>query len=153
MNPVRKILNCSIILFLLIPALSFTGQPTVKKGNLKVTVNKMRNSAGQIGFSLYNSDKGFPSDPENAITNVFIKNNGTSVEYTFSDIPMGTYAVAVFHDENSDKKLNTNWLGIPKEGVGVSNNAKGSFGPPKFEDAKFGFNRPDQTITISLNYL
>ncbi|HTA27993.1 MAG TPA: DUF2141 domain-containing protein [Bacteroidia bacterium] len=153
MKSAGNLLKYILVLFFLIPAYSFTSQPTVKKGNLKVIVNKMRNSAGQIGFSLYNSDKGFPNHPENAISNVFVKNNGTSVEYTFTNIVMGTYAIAVFHDENSDKKINTNWLGIPKEGVGVSNNAKGSFGPPKFDDAKFDFNKPEQTITISLNYL
>jgi uncharacterized protein (DUF2141 family) len=42
---------------------------------------------------------------------------------------------------------------MPKEGIGVSNNAKGNFGPPKYDDAKFNFNKPEQTISISLSYL
>jgi len=42
---------------------------------------------------------------------------------------VGKYAVSVFHDENSNGKLDTNFLGIPREGVGASNNAKGHFGP------------------------
>jgi uncharacterized protein (DUF2141 family) len=66
---------------------------------------------------------------------------------------ISTYAVCAFHDENSNKKIGTNWIGIPKEGIGVSNNAKGNFVPPKFDDAKFAFNKPEQTITISLKYL
>jgi uncharacterized protein (DUF2141 family) len=64
-----------------------------------------------------------------------------------------TYAAAAFHDENSDKKVNSNFIGIPKEGIGVSNNVKGRFGPLKFDDAKFTFSQPTQTITISLTYL
>jgi uncharacterized protein (DUF2141 family) len=66
---------------------------------------------------------------------------------------LGTYAISAFHDENNDKKVNSNFIGIPKEGIGVSNNAKGSFGPPKFDDAKFEFTQSDQSVGISLNYL
>ena len=76
-----------------------------------------------------------------------------STEYTFTNLKPGTYAAAAFHDENSDKKINSNLLGIPKEGIGVSNNVKGRFGPPKFDDAKFTFSQPTQTITIALTYL
>ena len=57
--------------------------------------------------------------------------------YTFKEIPKGEYAVAVFHDKNSNEKMDVNFLGIPKEAYGCSNNAKGFMGPPKYEDAKF----------------
>ena len=49
----------------------------------------------------------------------------------------GKYAFRFFHDENSNGKLGTNWLGIPNEGFGFSNNAKGTFGPPAFEKTVF----------------
>ena len=138
---------------ILLITLSFTNQPSAGTGNLTVIVKNIRNSKGQIGFSLYQSGDGFPNHPEKALIFVFIKVNPNLTEYTFKDIKAGTYAAAAFHDENSDKKVNSNFLGIPKEGIGVSNNVKGSFGPPKFDDAKFTFNQPDQTITISLTYL
>jgi uncharacterized protein (DUF2141 family) len=128
-------------------------QTATRKGILKVTVIHIRNANGQIGFFLFNSGNGFPGHLEKAIASAFIKTNIASTEYTFSNVEMGTYAMCVFHDENSDKKINSNFLGMPKEGIGVSNNAKGHFGPPKFDDAKFILNKPEQTITISLSYL
>ncbi|MDR1437149.1 MAG: DUF2141 domain-containing protein, partial [Candidatus Symbiothrix sp.] len=47
------------------------------------------------------------------------------------------YAVSIFHDENDNGKLDTGVFGIPKERTGNSNNARGSYGPPKFDDCKF----------------
>ena len=63
----------------------------------------------------------------------------------------GTYAIAVFHDENSNGKLDSNFMRIPREGVGASNAAKGHFGPPKFDAAAFHFvgGRPELKITIT----
>lgn len=132
---------------------SFTNQPSAGTGNLTIIVKNIRNGQGQIGLSLYQSGDGFPNHPEKALVSAFIKASVNSVEYTFSNITLGTYAAAAFHDENSDKKVNSNLIGIPKEGIGVSNNAKGKFGPPKFDDAKFTFSQPAQTIAISLTYL
>jgi uncharacterized protein (DUF2141 family) len=142
-----------IVISLLIASLSVTCQTQVKKGNLKVVVNNMKNKTGQIGFFLFNSADAFPNHTEKALLSGFVKITGNSVEYTFTNVTMGTYAIYVFHDEDNDKKLTTNFIGMPKEGVGVSNNAKGHFGPPKYNDAKFDFNKPEQTFVISLTYL
>lgn len=131
---------------------SFKTKAPVTKGNLKVIVSNIRNSKGQIGFCLYNSNENF-LHPEKAMLSSFVKVNGSTAEYTFINVEMGTYAISVFHDEDNDKQINSNFLGMPKEGVGVSNNAKGHFGPPKYDDAKFDFNKSEQAIKISLTYL
>ena len=57
------------------------------------------------------------------------------------------------HDENSNGKLDRNFVGMPKEGVGASNDAKGSFGPPKFADARFSYKGGPQEPMIHLRYL
>jgi uncharacterized protein (DUF2141 family) len=57
--------------------------------------------------------------------------------FTFKGVAPGTYAVAVYHDENGNGKIDSNFMGIPKEKTGASNNAKGKMGPPKFQEAKF----------------
>lgn len=67
-------------------------------------------------------------------------------------VPAGTYAVQAFHDENSNKKVDRNFLGIPREGVGFSNDAPIRLGPPKWADAKFDFNGNDQTIQLKTRY-
>ena len=71
----------------------------------------------------------------------------------FSQIEPGTYAVSVFHDENSNGKLDTNFLGIPREGVGASNDARGHMGPPKFDAAHFQFSGGRLNLKITINYL
>jgi uncharacterized protein (DUF2141 family) len=57
----------------------------------------------------------------------------------FEKIPPGVYGLSAFHDKNKNGKLDTNLLGIPSEDYGASNNARGTFGPPSFEDAKFAY--------------
>jgi uncharacterized protein (DUF2141 family) len=69
---------------------------------------------------------------------------------TLSAIPYGTYAVKVFHDENSNEELDTNFVGFPKESFGFSKDAMGKFGPPGFEEAKFEVAAPELSITINM---
>ena len=80
-----------------------------------------------------------------------ISNNIAFIE--FANLPFGEYSVSAYHDENANKELDTNWLGIPKEGTGASNNAKGKMGPPKYEDAKFDFIEGGQKIQFDMGYL
>ena len=154
----RKILSINflkyiIVAFVFVSSLSGSSQTQIKKGNLKIVVTNIKSKTGQVGFLLFKSADAFPGKTEKALAKGFVKSIGNTAEFTFTNIAMGTYAVYVFHDEDNNKKLNTNFIGMPKEGVGVSNNAKGKFGPPKYEEAKFEFNKSGQSITISLLYL
>ncbi len=123
------------------------------KGTLTVHVDGLKNDNGLVEVSIYSSDSGFPVDTGKALKNEFSKINDRQAEINFRDLEFGSYAISVYHDENGNRKLDTNWLGIPKEGVGASNNAKGRFGPPKFRDAEFYFGKPEETITIRITYL
>jgi len=142
-----------IVIFILISSFSLSSQTQIKKGNLKVVVHNIRSKTGQVGFFLFNSADAFPGHTEKALLSGYVKTAGNTVEYTFTNLATGTYAVYVFHDEDNDKKLKTNFVGMPKEGMGVSKNAKGHFGPPKYDDAKLDFNKSDQIIIISLTCL
>lgn len=68
----------------------------------------------------------------------------------FANIPPGKYAMVVIHDENMNGKLDTNWLGVPNEGYGFSNNAKALLSAPSFSDASFLYN--GQNINMTLKY-
>jgi uncharacterized protein (DUF2141 family) len=70
----------------------------------------------------------------------------------FADLPAGFYAVSVFHDENMNEKLDKNFMGVPKEGYGASNNPKKKMGPPNFDEAKFQSGVADQSVEIMLMY-
>lgn len=66
------------------------------------------------------------------------------------DIPFGSYVVSGFQDFDGNEVISGNFIGIPKEPFGFSNNAKGKFGPPKWDDAVFIFNEINQEITLKL---
>ena len=93
----------------------------------------------------------YPKEPSAAYRLSFSDIHNSKSIVLLAGIPQGTYAIACYHDENDNGKLDSNFLGIPKEGTGASNNARGSIGPPKFKDAKFQL-VSDTSLTIKINY-
>jgi len=83
---------------------------------------------------------------------MIIKIRKAQARCDFEDIPPGTYAMVVIHDENMNGKLDTNALGIPKEGYGFSNDAKKWLGTPTFSDASFSYDGQNVDLTMSLHY-
>jgi uncharacterized protein (DUF2141 family) len=75
-----------------------------------------------------------------------------SAQVVFADLPSGVYAVSAFHDENMNEKLDKNFVGVPKEGYGASNNPKKKMGPPTFDETKFELGASDQSVEIKLMY-
>jgi uncharacterized protein (DUF2141 family) len=122
------------------------------KGNIIVSVKNIENNKGQIIAFLYKSEDGFPTDPDKAELHTTSKIDNKASYLLFENINYGKYSILVLHDSNTNNKIDTNWLGMPKEGCGVSNNAKGSFGPPKFNDAVFFLNSQEKRISIDLVY-
>jgi len=125
----------------------------VKSGAIVVNITGLRKPDGMLGVSLYNSGKGFPGKHEEAYANQVKKITGTTEKVIFENVPYGTYAVSVFHDENNNGKLDKNFIGIPKEGVGVSNNPKIGMGGPKYEPCKFLLEVRQLDLTIAMKYL
>jgi len=121
-------------------------------GTISLTISALKSDRGKCLIYLYRSEGGFPVKPEAAFKKIVNEINGLQSSYEFKDIPFGVYAISVVHDENNNGKLDTNLIGLPKEGIGVTNNAKGSFGPPKFKDAKFDHYKPLTTCYISISY-
>jgi len=113
----------------------------------------IRNSTGTVACALFESPVGFPIEVLSSATNVMvIKIRKTQARCDFEDIPPGTYAIAVIHDENMNGKLETNWLGIPTEGYGFSNDATGMIGVPSFSAASFPYDGRNLDLTMSLHY-
>ncbi len=120
---------------------------------IHVQILNIRNSTGTVDCALFDAPEGFPIEVLRSATNVMvIKVRHTQARCDFEDIPPGTYALAVIHDENSNGRLDTNWLGIPTEGYGFSNDAKGSLGAPSFEAASFAYDGQNLGMTIRLQY-
>ena len=123
--------------------------PTSKgSGTLKIKFQGIKTTSGDIYLSIYKSDKGFPSDSRQALRREKVSATAASKGLTLDALPFGTYAISFFYDANGNGKLDKDFLGIPKEAYGFSNNAHGSFGPPSFSKAKFHFSTDGQTTTL-----
>ena len=142
----------AVILFICI--LSVWSQSTTSdknpKGKLIVNITGFENDKGDCWFALDNSEDVYERDDTVFIGKILpIVNNKVSVE--IDSLKYGTYAVKVFHDENRNGELDTNFLGIPSEDYGYSNNVSAWFGAPSWERAKFFFNQEKMTIEISFD--
>lgn len=123
-------------------------------GVLTIKVVGARNAKGKIGVALFQDPSGFPERGATALRSqqVDINNQTMSAEVVFRDVPPGVYAVSVLHDENMNGKLDKNFLGIPTEGYGASNNPGKKMRAPTFDEAKFSMNSTEQTLQIKLIY-
>jgi uncharacterized protein (DUF2141 family) len=105
-----------------------------------------------LSVCLWSDNKGFPDCSKSASTqnrNVPARSAGRSI--VFGGLKPGTYAVSVLHDENANGRLETNFVGIPREGAGISNNALPKFSAPRFKDAAFQL-RGDTAQDIRMGY-
>ncbi|HEY8091212.1 MAG TPA: DUF2141 domain-containing protein, partial [Polyangiaceae bacterium] len=110
-----------------------------RTGVLTVRLTGLRSNSGQVGCTIYSSAAGFPTDSSAALQRRWCPIASAASTCAFDPIPAGKYAVACFHDENKNGKLDTGLFGVPTEGTVASNNAKGFMGPPSFDKAKFAF--------------
>ena len=136
----------SIILFALLSI------PLPDSGSLTIRFEGLRSSKGKIYITIFNKSDGYPTKPENAVRKEIINAAYPSVTVNIQGLTAGTYAISAYHDENSNGKLDTNFLGIPVEGTAASNDAKGKFGPPKFDDARFYYDGNDKILKITFQY-
>jgi uncharacterized protein (DUF2141 family) len=102
--------------------------------SINLSISGMKSDKGDVYVALYNSEKSFLKKTFKA---TIAKVTDKKASATFTGLPKGMYAISVFHDKNDNKKMDTNFLGIPKEPIGMSNDAKAFMGPPKYKDAKF----------------
>jgi len=116
--------------------------------NIEVTVRGIKNDNGNLMIGLFNSEKTFTKKVFRAESPKAIKGK---LKVIFKNVPAGDYAISVFHDENGNEKIDTNIVGMPKEGFGFSNDAMGTFGPPSFEKAKVVVPKV-KSIVIKLKY-
>ncbi len=118
--------------------------------DLKVVIDGVRGDKGTVMVALFNDAPAFKADARFA--GAFMTAKPGRVVVGFPELAPGTYAVSAFHDENGSGVLETNFLGIPNEGYGFSNNAKGFAGPPSFGAASVALEDKHLTVTLKLAY-
>lgn len=121
---------------------------------LRIHVDGLRNNKGNIGTVVYKSADGWPDDNAKAyrIGPTPIAADGHSGTAVWENLPEGDYGVSAIHDENSNNKLDKNFLGIPKEGFGFANNPKIGWGPAPFKAALVHVGCPETEIEIHMIY-
>jgi uncharacterized protein (DUF2141 family) len=121
------------------------------QGGLEVTVKNIRQPKGNIRVGLFDKEDLFLKD---AVVGKIVKASADEVTVVFENLKPGAYALSVIHDENENGELDSNMMGMPKEGFAFGNNAMGMFGPPSFEKAKLNIEDKKQVSqTINLKYL
>ncbi len=142
--------------FLTVCAIGVMFAPSAKgitNGNLTVAIDGLKNQKGQVCLTVFSSSRGFPSKSDRAVAIQCVKPAGNRPIVTFRNLKAGSYAIAVIHDINNDKIINTNRIGIPTEGFGFSRNPRILTGPPKFNDSSVLVAGTNTEIEVRLQYL
>ncbi len=120
------------------------------ENSVTIIIENIKGKKGTIQIAVYNKSESFPKvGGEYKLVQYNVK--GGQSKFVIKDLPYGEYAIAIHHDENSDGKMNTNVIGIPKEGYGFSKNYKPKLSAPKFSDCAIIIDR-DQKMTVDLIY-
>ena len=126
------------------------GAAPAMAAELRVKVMGLRSADGAVHFAVYDRAQGFATE-EGKIGGTQVKARAGGVVAVFDGLAPGTYAVAVYHDENGDGVFNQGLFGVPLEDFGFSNDAPVWFGPPAFADAAFAVEGKVTAITIRLD--
>jgi len=118
---------------------------------LTVKVQEIKGDKGTVIVQLFKGSENYKNAKAEAIKAVPAKTGMGS--FNFDNLVAGSYTIRVLHDENNNKKMDTNVFGIPNEGYGFSNEAVGNFGPPKYKDMVFIIAKNDKAITNTVKMI
>ena len=107
--------------------------PAQGRNQLIVTVESISEKKGSIRVGLFRTKEEFL---KKATYGKVVPVQGHAVKVIFYNVEPGDYGISIIHDLNDNGELDTNALGIPKEGFAFGNNAMGILGPPSFDKAK-----------------
>lgn len=126
---------------------------TVSRANGKLTVEfvGLASDAGGIPCQLLDSSEQFLSREHSPRQSALVYIHAGKATWVIDNLEFGQYVVSAYHDANANGELDTGLFGIPIEDYGFSNDARGTFGPPDYEDAQFEFNQPEQTLVIRID--
>ncbi|GLQ21173.1 DUF2141 domain-containing protein [Algimonas porphyrae] len=116
--------------------------------DLIVKVENIDKTEGQLRIGLYDSETGFEDDRE--LRGQTVPVTGSTMRIIFDDLPVGRYAIKVFHDQDTDGSLDKDFMGIPSEPYGFSNNASDPFSAPEWKETRFALPRGQMTQSIDL---
>ena len=120
-----------------------------EKQELTIEISNIKSIKGSIMLAIYDSADTFLGRQVVKGLTIPVTQKG-KMQFVVKDLPLGTYAFSIYHDENDNRVLDTNLMRFPREPYGFSNKAKGRFGPPSFKRAKIRFETNAQVVDIAL---
>ncbi len=118
-----------------------------RTSSFTLQIKGLRKAEGEVRIAMFNSKEAYTKEPVHAVV---LPVDSTAVTWEVEQLPFGEYAIAIYHDKNTNGKLDTNILGIPKERYGFSNNARGRFGPASWSDAMFVVNSSFHKVEVEI---
>ena len=136
-----------------VAAIAFLASPAFSESSSTVLIEvlEFKNTRGTLNCRLFTKAVDFP-DGEGILT-LRVPITGPSTSCSFSNVEPGNYAIAVVHDENGNGKLDKNFVGVPSEGYGVSNNKTYALSAPKWNESTFTLGTNEsKTLQVKLRY-
>ena len=121
------------------------------QGKITVVIEEVESNEGNVFVNLYKSNDGFPNEWDKVFRQEKLEAKEGSMTCTFNNIPWGTYAVSIAHDQDGDGELDKNFVGLPKEPVGASNQS--GFGKPNFNRSKFELSLTSSPKKLNVKFL
>ncbi len=144
---VRPRLLICLLLCLGLVVVPLTAQTSA---TLEVAVSGIESAEGRVGIAVWDDDKGFPEAIEHALDSTYVAVESGTARAVFELPEPGTYAVTVFHDKNDNQRFDKNWIGMPREAWGVSNQARPRLRAPRFDEAEFEISGVTQVVEIRI---
>jgi uncharacterized protein (DUF2141 family) len=120
-----------------------------KKLPLTLIIENLASVDGPIFVGVYSPENKFP-DPKDQLKEYTFKPKGKKYVARISDLKFGTYAIAIYQDENSNGKIDKNFIGIPTEGYAFSNNFKPTVKAPGFDNCRFNYDSANHIISMKM---
>jgi len=126
-----------------------------KSGTIIVEIEDFGNEKGIVFSHLYSEQLAefFPTKSSKSLQKRIGKVDNLSAKIVFENIPFGTYALTVHHDEDENKRMNRNFIGYPTEGFGLSNNPTIFLSVPDFDECKFELCKDTIVVKIKLKFV
>ncbi len=147
-------LHWLFVICVVLSSIALTAAGEVGGGvTLTVEVNNVESARGKIRIGLYHKAKAsnFPDTKRASVNRIVDAQKGT-VSCVFPGLAPGEYAVAVFHDQNSNGELDKNLMGAPTEGIGFSRDARARFRAPSYSSAAFNVRAEPVHVTLRMRY-
>jgi uncharacterized protein (DUF2141 family) len=120
-----------------------------KRKPLSLIIKNLRSPTAPVIVSIYGTENEFP-EPTGQLKEYKFKAKGNTLVAKISDVPFGTYAIALYQDENSNGKIDKNFIGYPTEGFAFSNNFKPTVKAPSFKNCAFNYSKEETTVSIKM---